>query len=507
MESAAAARYVGAPLHASESALWSRSIRANRKAARKELGLNPASDLVNRLWRLCTLLRKDGISYQQYVTELSYLLFLKMVHELGQDDTLPESATWRALTEAAAPEKLRRYEELLTTLGGPKADPNVRSIFSGAFTQIRDSDNLTKLIESIDHIGWFSQSGDSFGDLYEGILERNAEETKRGAGQYFTPRVLVEVVVDLLRPSTGEVVQDPAAGTGGFLIAADRYSRQGTGRCRITGMENVPGTHRLLLMNLFLHGIEGADVRLGDTLGDDGRALPAADLILTNPPFGPAGGRPSRTDLDITGTVSSFALPFVEHCARALKPGGRAAIVVPDSVLYEEGRGKALRTHLLDRFDVHTILRLPSGIFYAQSVKTNVLFLNRREDGAGTRHVWFYDLRTDMPAFSKSIPLSASHFDQFALFYGGEADGSDRPNGKGPADPRARRYDRQEIRDIDDNLDLTWLREDEGADGPSEPEELIATVQGYLSQAMDEVRALAEELDRSRADDRTADLV
>jgi len=468
--------------------------------------LNPSSDLVNRLWRLCTLLRKDGITYQQYVTELSYLLFLKMVHELGQDDTLPPGATWRDLTQAVGGDRLRRYEALLATLGGAKADRDVRSIFSGAVTQIREAENLTKLIEHIDQIGWFSQSGDSFGDLYEGILERNAEETKRGAGQYFTPRVLVEVVVELLRPAAGEVVQDPAAGTGGFLIAADRYVRQGIGRCRITGMENVPGTHRLLLMNLFLHGIDVAEVHLGDTLGEDGRALPAADLILTNPPFGPAGGRPSRTDLAITGAVSSFALPFVEHCTRALRPGGRAAIVVPDSVLYEEGRGKALRTHLLDRFDVHTVLRLPSGIFYAQSVKTNVLFLNRRRDGAGTQHVWFYDLRTDMPAFSKTIPLSANHFDEFALFYGGEADGSDRPEGISPVDRRARRYDRAELAELDDNLDITWLREDEDGDGPSEPEELIATVQGYLSQAMDEVRALAEELDRSRSDERSVDL-
>jgi type I restriction enzyme M protein len=258
-------------------------------------------------------------------------------------------------------------------------------------------------------------------------------------------------------------------------------------------------------MNLFLHGIDGSDVQLGDTLAEDGRALTGADLILTNPPFGPAGGRPSRTDLSITGTVSSFALPFVEHCARTLNQSGRAAIVVPDSVLYEEGRGKALRTYLLDKFDVHTVLRLPSGIFYAQSVKTNVMFLNRRQDGQGTKRIWFYDLRTDMPAFSKSVPLSASHFDEFALFFGAEADGSDRPESKTPPDRRARRYDRSEIAALDDSLDVSWLREDEADEGASEPEELIATVQGYLSQALDEVRALAEELDRACASSQSVD--
>lgn len=462
--------------------------------------MNPSADLVNRLWRLCSLLRKDGITYQQYVTELTYLLFLKMVHESGTEATLPPGGRWSDLVRAPDDEKLNIYRGILANLAdAPGAEPVIWRIFASSSTAIRESDNLAKLVDQIDRIGWFSQSRDSFGDLYEGILERNAEEAKRGAGQYFTPRVLIDVIVDLIRPAEGEVVQDPAAGTGGFITAADRYARTTAGPCRASGMENVPETCRLLLMNLYLHGVDADQVWLGDTLSDDWRKLHPADVILTNPPFGPAGGKPSRSDLEVTGTVSSFALPFVEHCIRALKSGGRAAVVVPDGVLHEEGRGRALRTFLMEQCELHTILRLPSGIFYAQNVRTNVLFFNRRADGAGTSAVWFYDLRADMPAFGKSTPLAVRHFDDFALFYGGEPDGSDRPADGRADDSRARRLTREEIRDREDDLDFAWLREDIGAteEGATEPHQMIAAAQGYLLQALDHVKALAEELDRN----------
>ena len=462
--------------------------------------MNPSADLVNRLWRLCALLRKDGITYQQYVTELTYLLFLKMVHEFGTEKSLPRGGRWSDLLESPDDEKLSVYRGALATLAdAPGADTVIRRIFANSSTAIRESENLAKLVGEIDRIGWFSESRDSFGDLYEGILERNAEEAKRGAGQYFTPRVLIDVIVDLIRPAEGEIVQDPAAGTGGFITAADRYARRTGGPCMSSGMENVPETCRLLLMNLYLHGIETDQILLGDTLSEDWRDLPPADVILTNPPFGPAGGKPSRSDLTITGTVSSFALPFVEHCIRALKPGGRAAVVVPDSVLHEEGRGRALRTFLMDECELHTILRLPSGIFYAQNVRTNVLFFNRGADGRKTSTVWFYDLRADMPAFGKLSPLAVRHFDEFALFYGGERDGSDRPVDSRADNPRARRLTREEILERDDDLDFAWLREDSGAaeDGATEPHQMIAAAQGYLAQALDHVKALAEELDRN----------
>lgn len=468
--------------------------------------MNPSADLVNRIWRLCSLLRKDGITYQQYVTELTYLLFLKMTHESGGDGALPAGSRWPVLVEAPDLNKLDIYKSAIAALRTSKeSTPIVRKIFAEASTGIRESDNLARMIDQIDRIGWFSDHRNSFGDIYEGILERNADEAKRGAGQYFTPRVLVDVLVDLMKPGKGEMVQDPAAGTGGFLTAANRYGRLEDASCMLSGMENVPDTFRLLLMNLHMHGVASDNILLGDTLSDDWRKLPIADVILTNPPFGPAGGRPTRTDLTITGTVTSFALPFVEHCARALKSGGRAAVVVPDSILHEEGRGRALRTFLLDERELHTILRLPSGIFYAQNVRTNVLFFNRRKDGRGTSEVWFYDLRSDMPAFGKSIPLARSHFTAFEEFYGDRPDGTARVIPRN--EPRARRLSRDEIRTRDDDLDVSWSL-NEGVseiNDATEPHQLIAAAQGYLTQALDQVRALAEELDQSDVENAGAD--
>jgi len=462
--------------------------------------VNPSADLVNRLWRLCSLLRKDGITYQQYVTELTYLLFLKMTHESGGDGGLPPVSRWPVLIEASDEEKLTVYRSAIAALQTSKeATPIVRKIFAGAATGIRENDNLLRIIEQIDRIGWFSDHQNNFGDIYEGLLERNADEAKRGAGQYFTPRVLVDVLVDLMKPIKGEIIQDPAAGTGGFLTGANRHGRLEGRPCEVSGMENVPDTYRLLLMNLHMHGVSSENVLLGDTLSEDWRSLPPADVILTNPPFGPAGGRPTRTDLAVTGMVTSFALPFVEHCVRSLRPGGRAAIVVPDGILNEEGRGHALRTFLMDECELHTILRLPSGIFYAQSVRTNVLFFNRSRDARSTSEVWVYDLRSDMPAFGKSIPLARSHFAEFEVFYGDRADGSARLIPED--DVRARRFSRAEIASREDNLDITWLSEGlSEVDEATEPHQLIAAAQGYLTQALDQVRGLAEELDQSEAE-------
>ena len=299
--------------------------------------MNPASDLVNKLWRLCAVLRKDGITYQQYVTELTYLLFLKMMAEQKREEgRIPEGMRWRDLATAEGVRQLSLYRAMLTRLGDPEKplDRTVQAIFANAATFIREPVNLDRLVTAIDDLHWFSEERDSFGDLYEGLLQKNAEETKRGAGQYFTPRVLIGVLVRLVQPKPGEIIQDPAAGTGGFLIAAERAIRAMTDEYfalapkaqefqlhhALHGQENVQGVYRLLLMNLFLHGIDSWHIDLGDTLSPDGAALPLADLILTNPPFGPAGGRPSRDDLTVTSNVSSYQLPFVEHCIRALKP-------------------------------------------------------------------------------------------------------------------------------------------------------------------------------------------
>jgi len=500
-----------------------------------------ANTIVQKLWRLCTVLRKDGITYQQYVTELTYLLFLKMMAERNRETgSLPIGMRWADLVAANGLEKLERYRKTLVTLGaastrlgkddglvlppGDTATPEerkryadarplpemVQQIFDNASTFIREPQNLTTLVTAIDELDWFSDERDQFGDLYEGLLQKNAEETKRGAGQYFTPRVLIELLVRLMQPQHGEVIQDPAAGTGGFLIAADRYMRSKTSdyfdlgekqqnfqkRQAIHGMENVPGTLRLLLMNLYLHDIDADHVHLGDTLSDKGTALGRANLILTNPPFGPAGGTPTRQDLSVTATVSSYQLPFVEHCIRALEPGGRAAIVVPDNVLFEDGRGKALRQMMMDWCDVHTILRLPTGIFYAQGVKTNVIFLTRGKAETGnTKDVWIYDQRAQMPKFGKTTPLTQAHFEGFEQAFGADPYGKERGPDEGEAG-RWRKFSRTDILARSDNLDISWLREaeEEAEEGLIELDDIAAAILGHLQAASLEIEALIAEM-------------
>lgn len=459
--------------------------------------MTSSAELVSRLWRLCSVLRKDGVTYQQYVAELTYLLFLKMMEEKSSHAPLPVGSRWSDLIEAPTEGRLVVYKQALRLLGDPAgpADPSTRAIFERSATVIRDGRNLDKIIEQINRLHWHSGERDSLGDLYEGLLQKNAEESKRGAGQYFTPRVLVDVIADLMRPRSGETLQDPAAGTGGFLLAGAQSAWDAGGKCRVTGMENVRDTYRLLLMNLRLHGVPTDGVHMGDTLSPDHSLLPPADVILTNPPFGGAGGRPARTDLAITSAVSSYALPFVEHCVLALKAGGRAAIVVPDSVLNEDGRALALRRWIMEECRLHTILRLPSGIFYAQGVKTNVLFLERNAGASrGTNEVWFYDLRVNMPTFGKNTPLARRYFEGFVNFYGGRTDGRDRPAPADVPDERARRLSRAEIAERSDDLSVAWLRDEAADESLRDPVDLIAAVQGHLRTALQEMDALSDDL-------------
>ena len=492
--------------------------------------MNPSSDLVNRLWRLCALLRKDGVTYQQYVTELTYLLFLKMASEQKDESRIPEKYRWSALKSAPETEVLQRYRQALIDLGDPTKvpDKSVVAIFQNAATIVREPANLRKLIDAIDNLHWFSAERDAFGDTYEGLLQKMAEETKRGAGQYFTPRVLIDVMVRLMQPQTGEIIQDPAAGTGGFLIAADRFMRAQTDgyfelspkqqafqlKSALRGLENVPDTFRLLLMNLHLHAIDPDHLDLADTLSPAGaeQKFKGANLILTNPPFGPAGGPPTRDDLTITDRVSSYQLPFVEHCIRALKLGGRAAIVVPDNVLFDDGRGKALRQRLMSWCNLHTILRLPTGIFYAQGVKTNVLFFTRAEEEApaqdATAQVWIYDMRTGAPAYGKTTPLRPEDFDAFCDAFGDDPLGCAPRQDEGETG-RFRSFSRAEILLRGDNLDITWLK-DSGPDaeeGLETPEEICSAIEGHLTAALEEVRALLEEFATETVEDVVVEFV
>lgn len=481
--------------------------------------MNPSAELVNKLWRLCAMLRKDGITYQQYVTELTYLLFLKMASEQKDESRIPEAYRWSRLKAANEAELLTVYKRALIDLGDPAKVPDrsVVAIFQNASTIVREPANLRRLIDAIDGLHWFSAERDAFGDAYEGLLQKMAEETKRGAGQYFTPRVLIDVMVELMKPQPGEVIQDPAAGTGGFLIAADRHMRATTDdyfdlmdvpkkaafqlREAFRGIENVPDTFRLLLMNLHLHKIDPDHLELGDTLSPKGSEAPfkRADLILSNPPFGPAGGPPTRDDLTITDRVSSYQLPFVEHIIRALAPGGRAAVVVPDNVLFDDGRGKALRRMLMHRCDLHTILRLPTGIFYAQGVKTNVLFFTRSAEADpaedATKAVWIYDMRAGAPAYGKTNPLKRADFAAFVAAFGDDPHGRAERKDEGETG-RFRRFDRAALEALGDNLDISWLKDTsaDAEDGLDTPEDIAAAIEGHLMAALEEIGALVAEL-------------
>ncbi|MFC6670776.1 N-6 DNA methylase [Marinobacterium aestuariivivens] len=409
------------------------------------------NEIVQKLWNLCDVLRDDGINYSDYVTELVLLLFIKMEYENAEagilnEHKLPAGCRWPSLRDQSGLNLLNHYRQMLLDLG-KDADPLIAAIYADAQTRLREPRHLEQLIKSLDAIDWFSAQKDGLGDLYEGLLEKNASETKSGAGQYFTPRPLIDSIIRCIKPQAGEVIQDPAAGTAGFLIAADTYIKSETDDLydldekaqrfqrnnAFVGMELVPGTRRLSLMNCLLHGMEGDDegvVHLGNTLGLPGTQLPKADLILANPPFGTAKGGGGPTRDDFTYKTSNKQLAFLQHIYRSLKPGGRAAIVLPDNVLFEAGVGTEIRRDLMHKCNLHTILRLPTGIFYAQGVKTNVLFFTRgsatdpRQEENCTENVWVYDLRTNMPSFGKRTPFGPQHLKSFERVYGENADGT-----------------------------------------------------------------------------------
>lgn len=469
-------------------------------------------DIVGKLWNLCNILRDDGVHYSHYVTELTYLLFLKMLKETGRESLLPAGHRWDDLRGRDGIDQFNFYRTLLVHLGNDGRGL-VQEIFANSATYLRQPKDLAKLVADIDALDWYDAKADpdGLGKLYEGLLEKNAAEKKSGAGQYFTPRPLIQSVVGLVKPRAGEVVQDPAAGTGGFLIAAHEYVRKHTDDLydlserqqnfqrtqAYFGLELVQETHRLLLMNAMLHGIE-SPLGLGDALADPGAKLPRADVILTNPPFGTkkGGGLPTRPDL--TFPTSNKQLCFLQHIYRNLKPGGRAAVVLPDNVLFEDGTGVEVRRDLMDKCDLHTVLRLPTGIFYAQGVKTNVLFFRKGEakDTGNTKAVWVYDLRTNMPAFGKRTPLTRDHFRDFEHAFGPDPHGQGKRKDQGE-EGRFRKFTREKIAERGDNLDITWLRDENAthaADLP-EPDVIAARITDRLRAALTEMEKLNADLE------------
>jgi type I restriction enzyme M protein len=470
-------------------------------------------DIVQKLWNLCHVLRDDGITYHEYVTELTWLLFLKMAKETGRESELPEGYRWDDLHIKEGVEQLAFYRGLLLHLG-TEGSLRIQAIYANANTSLKVPRNLKKLVDSIDELDWYSAKTEGLGDLYEGLLEKNANEKKSGAGQYFTPRPLIDSIVHLVKPKPGELVQDPAAGTGGFLIASNRYIEEQTDklyelsvelqnfqrRKAFYGAELVPDTRRLALMNLLLHDIEG-DILLGDTLSPMGAELPKADVILTNPPFGTkkGGGQPTRDDL--TFPTSNKQLVFLQHVYRGLKPGGRAAVVVPDNVLFEENTGAKVRQDLMDKCNLHTILRLPTGIFYAGGVKTNVLFFTRGEKDKGTtKTVWIYDMRTNAPTFGKRTPLTREHFADFEKSFGKDPLGKSKRKDQGE-EGRFRKFTRADITKRGDSLDISWLKDEDLGhhEELGEPDEIAAEIMENLRVAMEELEGLQELLNGSEA--------
>lgn len=490
-------------------------------------------EIVSKLWNLCNVLRDDGITYHQYVTELTYILFLKMCNETGSEDRFAEGITlaegnaltpeqetenaekqivldysWTNLRKRSGLTQYNYYKDLLR-LFGKHCKGRVREIYQNALTNINEPKNLEKIITTIDELDWFSAREEGLGNLYEGLLEKNANEKKSGAGQYFTPRVLIDMMVRMMKPQPGERCNDPACGTFGFMIAASQYVRDHTNNLwdldadqaefekkqAFTGCELVPDTHRLALMNAMLHDID-CPIALGDTLSSLGESMKGYDLVLANPPFGTKKGGERATRTDFLYATSNKQLNFLQHIYRSLKPGGRAAVVLPDNVLFADGDGEKIRCDLMDKCNLHTVLRLPTGIFYAQGVKTNVLFFSRgKTDKGNTKEVWFYDLRTNMPSFGKTTPLKKEHFADFEKAY----EAADRKSVK---DERWSCFTRDEVRAKGNSLDLGLIRDDSVLDynelpDPAESgEECVALLEeatDLLMSVVRELRTLTEE--------------
>ena len=461
-------------------------------------------EIVSKLWNLCNVLRDDGITYHQYVTELTYILFLKMAKETGAEEQIPEVYRWDQLTGKSGLELKKFYKDLLSHLG-ENGTGRVREIYQGASTNIDEPKNLEKIIATIDGLDWYSAQEEGLGNLYEGLLEKNANEKKSGAGQYFTPRVLIDVMTRLMKPQPGERCNDPACGTFGFMIAAHQYVKEQTDDFfdldadtadfekgdAFTGCELVHDTHRLALMNAMLHNM-GGQILLGDTLSNFGKQMSGFDLVLTNPPFGTKKGGERATRDDFTYSTSNKQLNFLQHIYRSLRTNGkaRAAVVLPDNVLFADGDGEKIREDLMDKCNLHTVLRLPTGIFYAQGVKTNVLFFTRGcTDMDNTKEVWFYDLRTNMPSFGRTTPLKSEHFADFKAAFESE----DR---LAVQDERWSVFTREEVAAKGNSLDLGLIRDGSVLDYNDlpDPADSAEEAVAQLEEAVDLLNSVVREL-------------
>ncbi len=492
---------------------------------------NHPHQVSDKLWSYAAVLRDDGLSYGDYLEQLTYLLFLKMAHERTgppwrQVSVVPAGLDWPSLIALDGDALETHYRHVLEELG--RQDGMLGVIFAKAQNRVQNPALLRRLIaDLIDKEDWSSLDTDVKGDAYEGLLARNAEDVKTGAGQYFTPRALIRAMVDCVRPAPGELLSDPACGTGGFLLAAHDYIAHhypmDGGQLRhlkleaLHGVDIVDSVVRLCAMNLLLHGIgPSAEEAPLPVLKGDSLATPPADhfeVVLTNPPFGRKSsilivgpeGETEREDLtiyrdDFWATTTNKQLNFVQHVRSLLKTHGRAAMVVPDNVLFEGGAGETVRRRLLHDCDVHTLLRLPTGIFYAQGVKANVLFFDRKpgREEPWTERLWIYDLRTNMHFTLKTNPLKRENLDEFVDCYRPE-NVHDRQPAWSEENPQGRwrsfTYDELVQRDKA-SLDIFWLRDEslEDAANLPEPDEIAAEIIEDLRAALEQLEAIQTDL-------------
>jgi len=489
-----------------------------------------SNNIVQKLWNYCNVLRDDGMSYGDYVEQLTYLLFLKMADErtrppYNQPNPVPKQYAWEILKRKDGDELFDHYRHTLEKLGHEKGLLGL--IFNKSQNKFQDPAKLRRLVvDLIDKENWVSMSADVKGDAYEGLLEKNAQDTKSGAGQYFTPRPLIQAIVDVIAPQPGETLCDPACGTGGFLLAAHDYvvkhnphltkaQRKALKDDTFKGWELVQATARLCAMNLLLHGIgsqeEGEDIEVADALAaDPGQRF---HLVLTNPPFGKKSSttivgeegkvsreRDSVERQDFWTTTSNKQLNFVQHVKTLLRQNGRAAVVVPDNVLFEGGAGEAIRRKLVQECDVHTLLRLPTGLFYAQGVKANVLFFDKKpaSETPWTRKLWIYDLRTNKHFTLKTNSLTREDLDEFVECYRpGRRQNRQATWSEENVAGRWRGYDYDELIARDKvSLDIFWLRDDSLADTDNLPPPgvIAAEIVEDLEAALEQMRLIAEDL-------------
>lgn len=471
------------------------------------------ADIVNKLWGFCHTLRHDGVDYGDYIEQLTYLLFLKMADEKEID--VDKKYNWASLKDLSGTELTDHYTETLRKLREGKGI--LGKIFTQAMPRITNPVNLKRLINMIDEEDWSSMDVDVKGEAFEGLLERSANEGKKGAGQYFTPRELIRSMIRVMKPDprtrkdlpagqAGFTICDPSCGTGGFLVLAydwlmqqtkggalDREDAKRIKSKTYYGYELVPRPARLAMMNLFLHGVT-TEIKIGDTIYEpfDGKKF---DCILTNPPFGTKGANQAPERDDFTIATSSKQLNFVQHYLSALKPGGRAAIVLPDNVLFEDKAAEVFKI-LMQDCNLHTILRLPRGTFtpYAQGVKANVIFFQK---GMPTENVWIFDARSNVEGITKKDrPLTAKHFEEFEKCYGKDPNGQSQRKDLG-MEGRFRKFHISEIKERDYKLDITWLKDEtlEDSDNLPEPQVLATEAITELEFVVDELKEILNLLD------------